>query len=169
MPPVLSGTVFELRSEPWKGLQLDSMKIRQKRAEAAAQRLAGLAGWASSRCHGGESQMACGTLNMARLIAPPLLTKLVLVTQLIKQAVRFNRGKLFRPRLLPGRLFLYSMEILTKDNLSPAVGNLRGSGPGLPRGIAEPAEGRRRTVWRPRQQSGERVPKATFGALNNNH
>lgn len=41
--------------------------------------------------------MACGTWNMARLIAPPL----AFVTQLIKQAVRFNRGKLFRPRLLP--------------------------------------------------------------------
>lgn len=40
------GTVFELRSEPWnRGLQVDSRMIRQKRAEAAAQRLAGL-GWA---------------------------------------------------------------------------------------------------------------------------
>lgn len=43
------------------------------------------------------------------------------------------------------------MEILTKDNLSPAVGNLRGSGTGLPKGvpITEPGEARRRTVWRP--------------------
>lgn len=55
MPPVLSGTVFKLRSEPWKGPQNDdSMEIRQKRAEAAARRLAGLAGWAASKCHGGK-------------------------------------------------------------------------------------------------------------------
>lgn len=50
------------------------------------------------------------------------------------------------------------MEILTKDNLSPAVGNLRGSGTGLTRGvtIAEPA-GRvsdgAEVIWTPRQQA----------------
>lgn len=90
--------MFELRSEPWNGLQVDSRKIRQKRAEAAAQRLAGL-GWLD--CLMGGVQMASGTWNMARLIVPPLLTKLAFVTELIKQAVRFNRGKLFRPRLVP--------------------------------------------------------------------
>lgn len=97
-PPCRVVWVFELRSEPWKGLQVDSRKIRQKRAEAAAQRLAGLDGLG---CFMGRVQMASGTWNMARLITPPLLTTLAFVTELIKQAVRFNRGKLFRPRLLP--------------------------------------------------------------------
>lgn len=52
--PQSCGTVFDLRSEPWKGPRLDSIsrEIRQKRAEAAAQRLAGLAGLGCS--HGGR-------------------------------------------------------------------------------------------------------------------
>lgn len=46
-PILYYGTVFELLSEPWKGPQADSREVRQKRAEAAAQRLAGL-DWAAS-------------------------------------------------------------------------------------------------------------------------
>lgn len=81
---------------------------------------------------------------MARLIAPPLLTKLAFVTRGDQTGCEIQPRKTF----LDHGLFL--MEILTKDNLSPAVGNLRGSGTGMPRGetITEPAEARRRTVWR---------------------
>lgn len=143
-PPCCVMRVFELRSEPWKGLQADSRKIRQKRAEAAAQRLAGLAGLG---CFMGRVQMASGTWNMARLITPPLLTTLAFVTELIKQAVRFNRGKLFRPRLLPVQ-YGHSYK---RQSISGGRQSARQWDRPSQRGITEPAERRRRSFWRPRQ------------------